>query len=181
MGPPGSTPPACIGPLVYRGGPDTGPPVYRGGPDQRERGSRGGSGTASSSSSSRSCIVTAGRSGMRGLLRPGVCSGPAGPGPTSVRPVTYILDGHHRTTWLGGTARTAEAAERLPATELASCGPEGGEARHDRQAYGGGQEAAGGTAGGPAAARAGEAAGQAEHDVGRPGHGQQDQGGADRV
>src|SRR5580698_6090094 len=109
-----------------------------------------------------------------GLLRPGRVR------TVSVRSITYILYGYHRTVPFCGPARAAAAAERLPGAELAFGDPEGGERRQDGQAGRGGQEAAGGTSGGPAAACGGEPPGQADHDVGRSGYRQQDQRGADR-
>ena len=53
----------------------------------------------------------------------------------------------------------------LPAAELALDGPEGGERRHARQAGPGGQEAADGTAGGPAPAQGGDPPHQPDQDV----------------
>ncbi|HEX2743556.1 MAG TPA: hypothetical protein VHN16_04040 [Streptosporangiaceae bacterium] len=53
----------------------------------------------------------------------------------------------------------------LPAAELASHGPEGGERRQDGQAGRGGQEAAGGTACGPAQARGDKPPDQSGYDV----------------
>lgn len=53
----------------------------------------------------------------------------------------------------------------LPTAELALHGPEGGERRHDCQAGPGGQEAADGTADGPAPAQGGDAPRQPGQDV----------------
>ena len=80
-----------------------------------------------------------------------------------------------------GQAGPGGSCGGLPATELALRGPEGGEPRQDRQPGRGGQEAAAGTAGGPAPAKGGEPPRQPGHDVERPGERQGDQGDADRV
>ena len=73
-------------------------------------------------------------------------------------------------------------AERLTSRGTGLCTVQkAASAGQDGQAGRGGQEAAGGTAGGPAAACGGDPPGQPGHDVERSGDRQEDQRGADRV